>query len=179
MVEEQNLALFRSPALDSPPSPTPRSQGRDELRTHLPSQVRNVIQGPEDPTALIPVVTPRPGAVGEDAKGEGGRLEPGRGEEAEGRGAGQGESQSDPHAAHHRGESVTWGSTSKIRGGDSGARRETGPSKVPLPPPPNQVIRLPSASRCNRRCQPLVWRSGSPQQVLEVGTPSLRINVSA
>ena len=33
-------------------------------------------QGREGPTALVPAVTMRPGAVGEDTKGEGGALEP-------------------------------------------------------------------------------------------------------
>lgn len=53
-------------------------------RSYLPGKVRNITQGPEGPTTLVPAVTLRPGAVGEDSKGEGGGLEPDRGDEAEG-----------------------------------------------------------------------------------------------
>lgn len=56
----------------------------DETTPHLPGKVRNIIWGPEGPTALVPAVTLRPGAVGEDTKGESGGLEPGRRDEAEG-----------------------------------------------------------------------------------------------
>lgn len=56
----------------------------DETMPHLPGKVRNIIRGPEGPTALVPAVTLRPGAVGEDTKGESGSLEPGRRDEAEG-----------------------------------------------------------------------------------------------
>lgn len=52
--------------------------------SYLPGKVRNIVQGPEGPTALVPAVTPRPGAVGKDAKGEGVGLEPGRRDEAKG-----------------------------------------------------------------------------------------------
>lgn len=96
----------------------PRSQGTAEPRSHLPGKVRNIIQGSESPTALVPAATLRPGTVGEDTKGEGRALEPGRRDETEGRDAAQGEFQSCPHAARHHGVSVTWGSTGKISGGD-------------------------------------------------------------
>lgn len=56
----------------------------DETTPHLPGKVRNIIRGTEGPTALFPAVTLRPGAVGEDTKGESGGLEPDRRDEAEG-----------------------------------------------------------------------------------------------
>lgn len=79
----QNLASPPPPALPAPLVDViepPRSQPR----SYLPGKVRNIIQGPEGPTALVPAVTPRPGAVGEDAKGEGVGLEPGGRDEAKG-----------------------------------------------------------------------------------------------
>lgn len=64
------------------------SAPRSQPRSYLPGKVRNIFQGPEGPTALVPAVTPRPGAVGEDAKGESVGLEPGGRDEAKGRDAG-------------------------------------------------------------------------------------------
>lgn len=65
--------------------------------SHLPGQAGHVLQGPKGHTALVPVVILWPGAVDKDTIGGGRALEPGGGDEAEARHAGEGESQNSPH----------------------------------------------------------------------------------